>query len=1130
LEVRGGTPVDAALGAGAGRGGAVTLVEGDPAAEVLDEDELPEGMTEGEAYLWAILSDQSGADLVEFLWTDAMSGDGLYRLFPYQWLWWRRQATRAVDQCVASGQRVRTSRGEIPIERVVLGDEVLTARGRFRAVTAVRDNGEQDVVHVTSGTRSLLITDEHPLLVQCNGVEEWLQPSRFGSDFIQWCELNGDGKLIWRPIEVSLTGTAHVYDLEVDEDASYVVEGVVVHNCGRDVGKTERLNAKACAFPFNFPANEHVITAPEAKHIDKLTIRLEHHIRSTWLLDQMVLGGAKNGIIHRPFRIAWANGASTQTIVPGRAGTGLKGTHAVTIDVDEAQDLPERAWREMPATLRKDIPGHSMTAHGVSKGVRDHFYEITQPGSGYLVHRITAMHKPSYKMEDRVQLIKEYGNSEDSPDFRRNVWGEHGDSANRVFLLAFLLACTDTREEGSDVNDEYLQMDITGDELAARAGSKVAVEVSSDEAVAALTGMVQLPPYHQRFATTWMGMDVGLVGDPTEIVVLAEYEPDKRERNIHKANEIAVPEEGVTRFRLIARFRVQRLPEPLQADLVMHLINFYKPKTFALDAGGNGLPVFQELQKRAGKSRVLAIEPPAVDTDNPTVEQLSALAEFERKRKDAAGVLTVIKGYKFGSKLLAEFNEEEVAKLVEPDMKTMIEKAGVFMEAKTLATHRLRSLVDNRRLLLPNDDEVINQMNGQTFSWSAEPVDANGNRRAVYCVDDETMALERDRGWVGVNDIQVGDNVFALNTESMCSEWTPVLAVNRFPGPHRMVFMENNEISAFTTDNHRWFVIRHYPHWDTWIKEWRTAEELVSLTRIPRQAFCNSLPLIPKYDDDFVELAAWFFTEGSWRWNYRPDPTTSKRVKTVGDYNGCALGQSWRVNRDNCARIRHLLTRVLGREGFLRGGNRWVEDRWRPSDDYITWRLDKRIADDLWAVMDDPVNKVIARDFILALTAEQLNLFIDVANLADAHMPEVGGAKFAQSHIGRARAYEFAAILAGYPVSFYPTMQNGVQSWMCSELSTDNSSIWKGKHGRGQHTFQVVEDYTGEVWCPTTRLGTFLARRHGTTYYTGNSVGVFHILDAMRFFVLGWSQEQMERLTAAAEKPQEPVIPRFGLG
>lgn len=565
------------------------LVE-QPAA---DEAGVVEALTAGEAYLYALLSDQSGLDLAEFLWTDEATPDACWRAYPFQWSWWRAKQARGVDQ----------------------------------------------------GARS--------------------------------------------------------------------------------IGKSERICAGACAFPFSYPQNEHAITAPEGGHLDKLTDRIEMRIRACWLLTQMVRGG-RGGITHRPFKINWANGARTYTMLPQRSGIGVKGSHPVWLDVDEAQDMSERTWKELPEVVRWEVPGARWTCHGVSKGVRDQFFDITQPNSGWDVNHITAMQKPTWNNEEREQKIKDYGGSPESPDYKRNVLGDHGDSQNRIFVLAALMAGVDTRETSDYLKFEYFKRTITGDQIASRLGSKSAVEASTAEAIAEIISLVDIPKTHAKYDTTWVGMDVGLVGDPTEILVFGEYQPDAKERAEHRRNAIAVPEEGDSRFKLLTRLQLFRLPEPLQVELLMWVIDVYRPKALALDGTGIGLPLFQALQQKAGTSRLVSFE---VDANASDEEKALASAEQGKARH----ALTVIKNYKFNEKVLIEFDETRAAELpVGATTQEIVEKAGIKQVAKDRATDVLRTLVDHRRMLFPLDDEVINQMNGQTYSYSSEPVDAYGKRRMVY--------------------------------------------------------------------------------------------------------------------------------------------------------------------------------------------------------------------------------------------------------------------------------------------------------------------------------------------------------------------------------------------------------------
>lgn len=500
-----------------------------------------------------------------------------------------------------------------------------------------------------------------------------------------------------------------------------------VDQTGRSTGKSEGMMARGCAFPFSFPGQSMVIVAPEGIHLDAITDRIEARIRDTRLMSEMIISG-RNGITHRPFKVVFANGALVYTRLPQRSGIGVKAIHPAVLEVDEAQDISDRTYMELPEVIRWDIPGASWRLHGVSKGIRgDGFWRSTQEGSGFTVHRLTGMHKPTWNEAEREQKILEYGGSIDSPDFKRNVYGVHGDSMNRIFILTRLMAAVDT-DEGSAYNvDDYAMRDVTADELAARMrddGGGDEIALSTDAQADVLIGMLDLPEQPvSRYDVFWAGMDVGLVADPSEVLIAAEYTPDGRERQTDKRNEIAVPDPGISRLKLLTRIRLRQLPTPLQVELILFLIDFYRPRAFTLDRTGIGLPLFQALQQRAGTSRFMIVD----DGEDP-----AAVATAVAERSKAKQALTVIKGYGFSQKIPVEIDEAKALELGPVSPREVVEKAGIFRNAKDAATDELRTLVDTSRWLLPFDMEVINQMNGQTWQYSVDPVDAYGKRRLSY--------------------------------------------------------------------------------------------------------------------------------------------------------------------------------------------------------------------------------------------------------------------------------------------------------------------------------------------------------------------------------------------------------------
>lgn len=435
-------------------------------------------------------------------------------------------------------------------------------------------------------------------------------------------------------------------------------------------------------------------------------------------------------------------------------------THPVILHIDEAQDVSERTWNELPEIVRKEVDGHQMRAHGVSKGVQDDsFAKKTLPNSGWTVHRITKLHRPDlrpytfvrpdgtldafttnetevaqryarengYVLQEnwREMQAREYGGRE-SPDFKRNVYGVHGDAMNRIFVLTRLMAGVDTNES-SDYNlEEYHRFEIKSDQVAIRAESRSGrahdIEVYDDEQANALVEMVDLPRDHlENYKVFWCGMDVGVIGDPSEIVVLGEYVPKGAQRTRDANAKLKLPNTGVSQFKLLTRIHLHNMAPDLQAHLIMHVINHYGPRAFSLDRTGNGIGILRALQRLAGTARTYVLP----EAENPESADLAS-------RVKARDALTAIKGYNFSEKVIIEIDERIVEERGLTDPKKILTEAGVRQNVKDAATDVLRELVDAGRLRLPYDSDVINQMNGQTWQMAQEPVDQYGRSRRNY--------------------------------------------------------------------------------------------------------------------------------------------------------------------------------------------------------------------------------------------------------------------------------------------------------------------------------------------------------------------------------------------------------------
>ena len=442
-----------------------------------------------------------------------------------------------------------------------------------------------------------------------------------------------------------------------------------IDQCGRSVGKSLSIKVRAFAFPFIHPGQEMVITAPEGNHLDAVTDNVETAFTNTRLGREMLSPG-RSGIKHRPFHMNFANGSRIMGRIPQRDGKGVKGIHPIWLELDEAQDYPKAGWIEIFETLKQGHKGAVWRAHGVTRGVRDYFHDFTKADSGWRVHRYTAMHRPTWSDAQRQSQIAKYG-SADHPDYRRNVLGLHGDATNPLFVLYRLMACVD-EELSSEYNTEiYTKIKVNNEQV---------LEYNDD-----ILPLIDFPQSHLKYKHIWMGMDVGYMNDPSEILVFAE--------ETHKKNGVEQP----STLKMLSRIAMQRINHENQVRAIMWLISFYKPHVFAMDKTGLGLPLFQDIQHRA------------------------------KNDKNIKHLLDVIKGYNFSEKLLVDI--DETIETNRWDNGDIVKEAGVYRNVLEYSTDVLRDLVDAKRLIMPMDKELIGEFQGQTYSFDKATMDLYGRSR-----------------------------------------------------------------------------------------------------------------------------------------------------------------------------------------------------------------------------------------------------------------------------------------------------------------------------------------------------------------------------------------------------------------
>jgi hypothetical protein len=255
--------------------------------------------------------------------------------------------------------------------------------------------------------------------------------------------------------------------------------------------------------------------------------------------------------------------------------------------------------------------------------------------------------------------------SREAPDYRRNVRGEHGDATNPLFVLHRLMKVVDDTETSPYNEREYQHFRITTEMLNDRGQVRPIVE------------FLDFSHLHERYKAFWAGMDVGFTKDPSEILVFGEQQKG-----------------GEAMLKLLVRIHLERVEAPVQSQVVKWVFDNYRPRAFAMDKTGNGLPLFQQLQY------------------------------------DYPDVAAQIKGYNFSERILVDFDEGRVAEL--NDWDDDVKEAGITKSVLEYSTDKLRELVDKELFQLPWDTELIGEFQGQTWSFAKTSMDIYGRPRRVY--------------------------------------------------------------------------------------------------------------------------------------------------------------------------------------------------------------------------------------------------------------------------------------------------------------------------------------------------------------------------------------------------------------
>lgn len=353
------------------------------------------------------------------------------------------------------------------------------------------------------------------------------------------------------------------------------------------------------------------------------------------------------------------------------------------------------------------------------------------------------------------------------------------------------------------------------------------------------------------------------------------------------------------------------------------------------------------------------------------------------------------------------------------------------------------------------------------------------------CVDTETEILTR-RGWLRHDEVQVGDAVAGYDLDTGMTSWTGCHGVHRYDYDGDLVAAEARGLSMRLTPNHRTLVHDHRGR-----HRLRGPVEVIDATQLDKR---HAIPRAVEWVEDGREksigadlaaLCGWVAAEG-WYGNQRTQ---------------VYLSQSATVNAPKVATIAALLSR-LGDDPYRTERARFsLEKHWTE----IQWRLGGQIAAEVMRLMPDKLLPATFGDLPLAEARELLDAFV----AGDGHARTDGRLWIGQKLRQNLDVLQVIAVRLGYNTTL---RRDDVNERWALYLNPPRPARLR----RSDETSLVGrEHYTGTVWCVTTGTGTFVARRKGTVFVTGNSFP----MEWPRRLIQGWSPREVCTACGEGRRP-----------
>lgn len=345
------------------------------------------------------------------------------------------------------------------------------------------------------------------------------------------------------------------------------------------------------------------------------------------------------------------------------------------------------------------------------------------------------------------------------------------------------------------------------------------------------------------------------------------------------------------------------------------------------------------------------------------------------------------------------------------------------------------------------------------------------------CVDEETEALTTD-GWRRYDQLYNGQLILTKNCNTGILEWQPIENINIYPDYQGDLYsFEGKTFSALTNGKHRWLCNHDSKPGSK--AEFLTTEELYNskiVRPIHRTGEYNGNRK-KVLDDDLVYLLGIILTDGHLRYY---------RDKTKPRYGKPWYALITQSKEKNIPLIQSAINKLDNRFTYIHKvyGKKHV------------WKFNKDFADYLDTIIP---NKKLNMSLIHSLTKSQIRLLLDGMILGDGCKH---GTRILTSSIEQANLIQVLVVMAGYYSNILINDNRGIHisnKIKRGKIITKNisylvtigeSKYFHHRSTRGINHIKKLSNQKQLIWCPTVKNGTWVCRRKGKTYITGNSTNM----------------------------------------